>query len=184
MSTILEADPRPGRSYVNPSKPVQLGAEIAAFYEDAFLRGVRHPPKGVDGASLRPEGRQRSNQQTTFIAGDPDYTDGYVANEAAVSSDLCHATVLCSWRLQVGKDFIAFLLQFYRRFPQMAKVDLHLSSESYGGHFLPGIGAEIALYNRKNEGSIPLKTLAIGNQWSAPSLRPISTAWLLSLIHI
>lgn len=48
----------------------------------------------------------------------------------------------------------------------MKEVDLTISSESYGGKYVPSIATAITEYNsRLPHQAIPLKSLTIGNQW-------------------
>jgi len=93
------------------------------------------------------------NDGTTSSTGDDDkdFVNGYAANEAGVT-----------------KDFITFMNGFYDIFPETRKLSLHLTSESYGGKYVPEIAAAVATYNDEttdNARKIPLTTLAIGNQW-------------------
>lgn len=63
------------------------------------------------------------------------------------------------------------MLEFYEIFPETKKLSLHLTSESYGGKYVPEIAAAIATHNDKaavDKQKIPLTTLAIGNQWTDP----------------
>ncbi|KAG0145866.1 hypothetical protein CROQUDRAFT_658117 [Cronartium quercuum f. sp. fusiforme G11] len=89
---------------------------------------------------------------TESSSSDPDYKSGYVTNESGVS-----------------RDFLSFLQQFYERYPSLKSVDLILSSESYGGKYVPAIATAITEHNSKAQGqAIPLKSLTIGNQWTHP----------------
>ena len=57
--------------------------------------------------------------------------------------------------------------QFLIRFPQYKSNDLYLSSESYGGHYLPTLSKKIVDYNKANP-SLPLnfKGFAVGNPFT------------------
>lgn len=50
---------------------------------------------------------------------------------------------------EAAKDFYLFLKQFYKKFPQFKKNPLHLSGESYAGHYIPMIAMEITENNTK-----------------------------------
>lgn len=83
---------------------------------------------------------------------DPDYQHGYVKNQDAIA-----------------KDFLSFLDQFYQRYPSMKQVNLTISSESYGGKYVPSIATAITEHNTKFPNDcIPLTSLTIGNQWTDP----------------
>lgn len=58
-----------------------------------------------------------------------------------------------------AKEVYAFLELFFQRFPQYPKT-LHVAGESYGGHYIPAVGAEIL---RHPERSFDLKSVVIGN---------------------
>jgi len=63
-----------------------------------------------------------------------------------------------------------FMQEFYRMYPQYAKLDFYILGESYAGHYVPAISYRIQQGNKKNEGMyIPLKGLAIGNGWVDPA---------------
>ncbi|KAH9822332.1 serine carboxypeptidase [Melampsora americana] len=93
---------------------------------------------------------------TTFsvynTSEDSNYQDGYVKNQKGIA-----------------QDFLSFLEQFYQRFPSMREVNLTISSESYGGKYVPSIATAITEHNLKfPNDQIPLKSLTIGNQWTDP----------------
>eukprot|EP00475_Leptophrys_vorax_P016031 TRINITY_DN22413_c0_g1_i1.p1 TRINITY_DN22413_c0_g1~~TRINITY_DN22413_c0_g1_i1.p1 ORF type:complete len:597 (+),score=152.26 TRINITY_DN22413_c0_g1_i1:89-1879(+) len=54
---------------------------------------------------------------------------------------------------QSAQDMYAFLQGFFAKFPGLRALDLHLASESYGGHFLPFAAMEIL--QRNSEGVSP-----------------------------
>ncbi|KAJ1958549.1 hypothetical protein GGI12_004702 [Dipsacomyces acuminosporus] len=85
--------------------------------------------------------------------------------------------------IDAGKDITSFLQLFYLSFPQYAKGKLHITGESYAGHFLPATAKAIVEANNavKNSGYLvddgskkkrgnnqtlpilPLASVAIGN---------------------
>lgn len=94
---------------------------------------------------------------------DPDYERGYVTNQDGVS-----------------RDMMSFLHQFYEQFPEKRNSDLYLTSESYGGScfqrstwplgkYVPSIATTILNDNEARLNPIPLKGIAIGNQWTDPN---------------
>jgi carboxypeptidase C (cathepsin A) len=65
---------------------------------------------------------------------------------------------------QTAKDNYQLLQQFFNRFPQYRTNDLYVTSESYGGHYLPSLAKEIV--DRNVEGNNPIlnfKGFAVGN---------------------
>ncbi|KAJ1679791.1 hypothetical protein EV182_001322 [Spiromyces aspiralis] len=89
-----------------------------------------------------------------------DYVDGYVTNMRAV-----------------GKDMWEFMQRFYDMYPHLRERDFYITSESYGGKYVPGIATYIDEMNNKlrQEGSdsdagrvINLRGMAIGNSWVDP----------------
>eukprot|EP00529_Nitzschia_sp_RCC80_P014324 CAMPEP_0113486040 /NCGR_PEP_ID=MMETSP0014_2-20120614/24792_1 /TAXON_ID=2857 /ORGANISM="Nitzschia sp." /LENGTH=731 /DNA_ID=CAMNT_0000379701 /DNA_START=112 /DNA_END=2307 /DNA_ORIENTATION=+ /assembly_acc=CAM_ASM_000159 len=68
-------------------------------------------------------------------------------------------------------DNLEVIKQFFKRFPQRRSNDFYISSESYGGHYMPQLTMEILLYNRKltntNE-RINFKGTMVGNPYVDP----------------
>ncbi|CAG8576989.1 7165_t:CDS:2 [Ambispora leptoticha] len=52
--------------------------------------------------------------------------------------------------LAAAKDVYAFLQIFFKEFPDYANLEFHIAGESYAGHYIPAIAAEI---NKNNEGT-------------------------------
>ncbi|KND03729.1 uncharacterized protein SPPG_01188 [Spizellomyces punctatus DAOM BR117] len=98
-----------------------------------------------DRASEEP--RDKSDENS------PLYVNGYAANEAAVSRDLC-----------------TFLLKFYEIFPEQLESSLFLTGESYAGKYVPHFASAIHTFNRLSEHptKIPLKGIAIGDGLTDP----------------
>lgn len=49
---------------------------------------------------------------------------------------------------QTARDNYLVLQEFYRKFPHLRGLDLYLTSESYGGHYIPTLAQEIVLENQ------------------------------------
>lgn len=65
---------------------------------------------------------------------------------------------------QTAQDNYALIQGFMSRFPEYTKNDLYISSESYGGHYMPTLAKEIV--DRNADGKQPhlnFKGLAVGN---------------------
>jgi len=65
---------------------------------------------------------------------------------------------------QSAKDNYAMIQAFFKRFPEYASNDLYISSESYGGHYMPTLAREIV--DRNTAGADPhlnFKGFAVGN---------------------
>lgn len=75
------------------------------------------------------------------------------------------ATAPAMWKVMQG---------FLGAFPEYAKRPLHITTESYGGHYAPMFANYFLEQNKKNEaGSIPLHldTVMIGNGWYDPIIQ-------------
>ena len=67
--------------------------------------------------------------------------------------------------VDAGKDFVQFLIGWRRAFPEHAKRDIILASESYGGHYVPAWANAVLDYNAAAPPAeaLPLAALMIGN---------------------
>ena len=86
----------------------------------------------------------------------------------------CNNTKQC-----VAQNLYSLLQQFYVLFPELMKVDLFITGESYGGHYVPGISYYI--HERNNDLNkcgptllntpcqvLPFKGFAVGDGWIDP----------------
>jgi len=60
----------------------------------------------------------------------------------------------------VAEDNWRFILGFLDRYPHLQSLDFWLTSESYGGHYLPTLATEIV---EKNKGEVNFKGFVVGN---------------------
>ena len=70
---------------------------------------------------------------------------------------------------QAAKDNLATILGFLERFPEFAKTQLFLTSESYGGHYLPTWASAIIDYNdglADSSKRINFQGFAVGNPYT------------------
>ena len=68
---------------------------------------------------------------------------------------------------QAAKDNLATIRGFLTRFPQFADSPLYITSESYGGHYMPTLANEIINYNDATEsGKLNFKGFAVGNPYT------------------
>jgi len=70
---------------------------------------------------------------------------------------------------QAAKDNLETILQFIRRFPQYSKSPLFITSESYGGHYMPTLAVEIVNYNKDATDAntmLNFKGFAVGNPYT------------------
>lgn len=68
---------------------------------------------------------------------------------------------------QAAKDNLATIRGFLTRFPQFANSPLYITSESYGGHYMPTLANEIIHYNDATEsGKLNFKGFAVGNPYT------------------
>lgn len=64
-----------------------------------------------------------------------------------------------------AKDIYALLTLFFKQYPQYATQPFHISGESYAGHFIPVMAAEILSHEHRN---INLQSILIGNGLTDP----------------
>jgi carboxypeptidase C (cathepsin A) len=67
---------------------------------------------------------------------------------------------------QAAKDNLQTILKFIERFPKFANSPLFITSESYGGHYMPTLAYEIVKYNKENNNSLNFKGFAVGNPYT------------------
>ena len=69
---------------------------------------------------------------------------------------------------QAAKDNLQTILQFLMKFPQYSKVPLFITSESYGGHYMPTLAYQIVKYNEQQADATKLnfKGFAVGNPYT------------------
>ena len=68
---------------------------------------------------------------------------------------------------QTAKDNLQTILTFLDIFPQYKNSSLFITSESYGGHYMPTLAVEIIKYNIKNPSNeLKFRGLAVGNPYT------------------
>ena len=68
---------------------------------------------------------------------------------------------------QAAKDNLQTILAFLIKFPQFVKSPLFITSESYGGHYMPTLANEIIQYNMKSSVEpLNFKGFAVGNPYT------------------
>lgn len=65
----------------------------------------------------------------------------------------------------VAQAFYRFLVKFYANFPEFKRRELHITGESYAGHYIPAI-ADYLVENPLDD--VNLQGVAIGNGWTSP----------------
>ncbi|KAI8139515.1 Alpha/Beta hydrolase protein [Fennellomyces sp. T-0311] len=74
--------------------------------------------------------------------------------------------------LEAAWDIFMFLQLFLLAFPQLAKSQLHIAGESFAGHYIPAVAAEILGQNRIGEyPPLNLHSLVLGNGWVDPLIQ-------------
>ena len=66
---------------------------------------------------------------------------------------------------QAAKDNLQTILEFLVRFPQFANSPLYITSESYGGHYMPELALEIINYNKNTNTKINFQGVGVGNPY-------------------
>ncbi|KAJ6256889.1 hypothetical protein Dda_8759 [Drechslerella dactyloides] len=72
-----------------------------------------------------------------------------------------------------AKDVYAFLVNFFKEFPQYSRQPFHIDGVSFAGHYIPAIATEIL--SSANSG-INLRSISINNGWIDPSTHYTSVA--------
>jgi carboxypeptidase C (cathepsin A) len=69
---------------------------------------------------------------------------------------------------QAAHDMYDFLQGWFKRYPQFQGNDFYITSESYGGHYMPTLAWEILTRQKSSKTDIPLnfKGLAVGNPYT------------------
>lgn len=65
--------------------------------------------------------------------------------------------------VSAAKDVDAFLRLFFSKYTKYGKNEFHVFGESYAGHYIPAIGAQIVESNKAAKVKVNLKSLGIGN---------------------
>jgi cathepsin A (carboxypeptidase C) len=76
--------------------------------------------------------------------------------------------------VDAADDVYGFLQLFFQTYPKYSNLDLHITGESYAGHYVPAIGKAIAEgnnYLKHDLASLKLKSLAIGNGLTDPKVQ-------------
>ncbi|KAG9254879.1 Alpha/Beta hydrolase protein [Emericellopsis atlantica] len=80
--------------------------------------------------------------------------------EQPVNVGYSHSPKAVKDSTQSAKDIYAMLSLFFHQFPEYATQDFHLAGESYGGHYIPAMAAEILSHTHRN---INIKSAMVGN---------------------
>ena len=68
---------------------------------------------------------------------------------------------------QTASDNYYLIQEFMKRFPEYASNDLYISSESYGGHYMPTLAKEIVTQNANSTNpALNFKGFAVGNPYA------------------
>lgn len=69
---------------------------------------------------------------------------------------------------QTALDNVQVILEFHKKFPQFKNSETYITSESYGGHYMPTWAYEIIKYNKQQvpENRINFKGFAVGNPYT------------------
>ncbi|KAI9496665.1 Alpha/Beta hydrolase protein [Zychaea mexicana] len=71
-----------------------------------------------------------------------------------------------------ARDIFMFLQLFLKAFPQLSTTQLHIAGESFAGHYIPAVAAEILTQNKVYHFThIKLQSLMIGNGWVDPRIQ-------------
>ncbi|KAI8869960.1 alpha/beta-hydrolase [Ramicandelaber brevisporus] len=71
---------------------------------------------------------------------------------------------------QAAADFGAFIQLFMKQFPKYAKLDFHITGESYSGRYIPNMATHLLNQSGPDIIKVNLKSIALGN----PMLEPLT----------
>eukprot|EP00742_Colponemidia_sp_Colp-10_P000888 GILJ01000964.1.p1 GENE.GILJ01000964.1~~GILJ01000964.1.p1 ORF type:complete len:556 (-),score=84.06 GILJ01000964.1:375-2042(-) len=82
-------------------------------------------------------------------------------------------SLLATTEAEVDARFYEFLNAFFEVHPELRKLDLYIIGESYGGQYVPSIGALIVKRNQRVsvDQRINLKGIGVGNGWTDPYIQ-------------
>ena len=66
---------------------------------------------------------------------------------------------------QIASDFYTFFVGFLEKFPDFKGRELYITGESFSGHYIPSIGANMLKHENPD---INLKGIALGDGWVSP----------------
>jgi carboxypeptidase C (cathepsin A) len=117
---------------------------------EGFLTGMGpFRPDATGGLTINPHAWTKF-ASAIFIEQPAGVGFSHVAEESSVNySDTTAA-----------KDNWIFITEFFKLYPEFRSNDFYLTSESYGGHYLPELAREIL---HKNNGEVNFKGFAVGN---------------------
>ncbi|KAH3680767.1 hypothetical protein WICMUC_000118 [Wickerhamomyces mucosus] len=105
------------------------------------------------------------HQAADIIFVDQPSGTGFSTNDGNYDKDLYNVT----------DDFVKFLVNYYRIFPEDASNELYIAGESYAGQYIPYIAKGILNSDELQQNlKINLKGLLIGNGWIDPTSQSLS----------
>lgn len=107
---------------------------------------------GAEGQFKRNKFSWNNNASVIFL--DQPVNTGFSYSHSNVSTSVSAA-----------KDVYALMTLFFEQFPEYSKQDFHISGESYAGHYIPILAAEILSHEDRN---INLKSALIGSGFVDP----------------
>jgi len=75
---------------------------------------------------------------------------------------------------QAAIDQYELILAFFERFPERKSNEFYITSESYGGHYMPQLALTILKEKESGDNDINFKGFAVGNPWAHPSVDVMS----------
>lgn len=131
-------------------------SELALFFENG-------PYKVADNMSLYENPFGWNKKANLLFIDQPVGTGFSYANSDYVRNEK-----------EVGTEMYAFLQGFLAKYPKYANLEFFIVGESYGGHYVPAVGAKIVTENANLAAGnlkINLKGVGIGNGWVDPLIQ-------------
>ena len=113
------------------------------------------------------------NNSTDFVVNNYSWNTNasvlYIEQPAGVGYSYCDPKIAedCTFTdMSASNDTIVALVEWFARFPDFMKNELHVSGESYGGIYVPYLVMQINEFNKNNatkDDEINLKSMIVGN---------------------
>lgn len=117
---------------------------------------------------INDDGKVIKNEGSWHNAGDIVFVDQPAGTGFSYTKEYDHDLDQVAWQ------FLKFMEEYYKIFPEDRDNEIYFAGESYAGQYIPYIAKAILDFNKKAENPYNLKGLLIGNGWIAPDVQSLS----------